>query len=203
MGNKSLKKCHNECHPHTNWKITYFRDNPKRLKSDPSLFAAIDANDCHRLRQLLISGHKINERDTNGFTALHLATINGSEECVELLIEFKAQLICCPLRQTPLHFAAINGTKNMINALLDYGSVINARDSMGSTPLASAVDVNNMETVRALLLRGAVLHPSVCASILQKGFLWFIAVIIEFQTQYNRINRFKWVLFHSNHCLWS
>lgn len=183
MGNKSLKTSktlRSEVSQHSNGFQNFFLEsNPKKRRSEPSLFGAIDQNDCNRIRQLIESGHRINKRDANGLTALHLAAINGNEECVKLLLQFNAQLICCPLRQTPLHFAAINGTKNMIIDLIEYGSVINVKDSMGSTPLASAVDANNEETVAALLLKRAVLHPSVCVSALQKGFSDILRLLLN------------------------
>ena len=190
MGNKSSSGKRNRLEPSTNsflFGANIF--NTKRRWSESPLFVAVDANDSQRVRQLLKNGHNIDKKDINGLTALHLAALNGSEDCVELLIQFNPRLMCCSLRQTPLHFAALNGNKHIINSLIDYGSVINVKDAMGSTPLGCAVDVDNCEAVVTLLRRGAVLHPHICLSALQKGFTKTFQVLINFKPKIiNSIN---------------
>jgi truncated hemoglobin YjbI len=61
-------------------------------------------------------------------------------------------------RCTALHMAARRGNVEVIEALLDEGADIEARDSMGDTPLRRAVNCNKVEAARLLLARGADPH---------------------------------------------
>jgi truncated hemoglobin YjbI len=61
-------------------------------------------------------------------------------------------------RCTALHMAARRGNVEVIGALLDGGADIEARDSVGDTPLRRAVNCNKVEAARLLLKRGANPH---------------------------------------------
>ena len=58
-------------------------------------------------------------------------------------------------RCTPLHMAARRGNAETAAALLDAGAAIEARDSMGDTPLRRAVNCNQTSVARLLVERGA------------------------------------------------
>jgi ankyrin repeat protein len=58
-------------------------------------------------------------------------------------------------RCTALHMAARRGNVELIGALLDGGADIEARDSLGDTPLRRAVNLNKVDAARLLLARGA------------------------------------------------
>jgi hypothetical protein len=58
-------------------------------------------------------------------------------------------------RCTALHMAARRGNPRIIEALLDAGADIEARDSMGDTPLRRAVNCAKIEAAELLLARGA------------------------------------------------
>ena len=58
-------------------------------------------------------------------------------------------------RCTALHMAARRGNVELIAALLDEGADIEARDSLGETPLRRAVNVDKVDAARLLLERGA------------------------------------------------
>ena len=51
--------------------------------------------------------------------------------------------------------AARRGNVDVIGALLDEGADIEARDSMGDTPLRRAVNCNQVDAAKLLLARGA------------------------------------------------
>ncbi|MSV29325.1 MAG: ankyrin repeat domain-containing protein [Bryobacterales bacterium] len=56
---------------------------------------------------------------------------------------------------TPLHMAARRGNVEVAGALLDHGANIEARDSLGDTPLRRAVNCNKTGRAAMLLARGA------------------------------------------------
>jgi ankyrin repeat protein len=58
-------------------------------------------------------------------------------------------------RCTALHMAARRGNVEVAAALLDCGADIEARDSLGETPLRRAVNCNKTEVAALLLSRGA------------------------------------------------
>ena len=59
---------------------------------------------------------------------------------------------------TPLHMAARRGNVEVAEALLDCGADIEARDSLGETPLRRAVNCNKTAVASLLLARGADKH---------------------------------------------
>ena len=56
---------------------------------------------------------------------------------------------------TPLHCACIRGSKNAVDLLLDLGANINAKDNEGNNCLHYAVNSNNPNLLKKLLIRGA------------------------------------------------
>jgi ankyrin repeat protein len=56
---------------------------------------------------------------------------------------------------TPLHCACIRGCKNAVDILLDLGANINAEDNDGNNCLHYAVNSNNPNLLKKLLIRGA------------------------------------------------
>ena len=75
----------------------------------------------------------IDSRAENGLTALHLAAVNGSLECVRLLLDGGASMmvrtvdldvvsdVAAPAGSTPLHVAAMTGHVAILQAMLQVG----------------------------------------------------------------------------------
>jgi len=59
---------------------------------------------------------------------------------------------------TALHMAARRGNVEVAEALLECGANIEARDSLGETPLRRAVNCDQTGVATLLLARGADLH---------------------------------------------
>jgi truncated hemoglobin YjbI len=59
---------------------------------------------------------------------------------------------------TALHMAARRGSVEIAEALLDYGADIDARDSLGDTPLRRSVNCNKIQVATLLLRRTADIH---------------------------------------------
>jgi ankyrin repeat protein len=61
-------------------------------------------------------------------------------------------------RCTALHMAARRGNVRVAAALLDCGADVEARDSVGDTPLRRSVNCGKLELTALLLSRGADAH---------------------------------------------
>eukprot|EP00249_Psilotum_nudum_P036106 c6342_g1_i1 orf=390-2159(+) len=97
----------------------------------------------------------INELDSQGKAALHVAISTGRPELVQLLLEFSADLeIRNKAGRTALHEAAAAGEALMVELLLANGARTKAKSSTGWTALHYAVTAGHLEVVRLLLDMG-------------------------------------------------
>ncbi|XP_063831405.1 transient receptor potential channel pyrexia isoform X1 [Ostrinia nubilalis] len=110
------------------------------------------------LDRLLKLGVDPNSADDAGRTCLHLSCLVGSDECVRLLLQHKADPnkwdSSSEKRATPLHCAASAKSVTCVKVLLNHGADVNAGLSERS-PLHYAVLSNATDVVRALLEAGA------------------------------------------------
>lgn len=91
------------------------------------------------LASLIAKGADVNQRDSDGRTALHHAVINGDEGIVQALLCANADVhIADSDGWTPLHFAARGYHLALAEVLLEAGADIEALDSHGNTPLFRA-----------------------------------------------------------------
>ncbi|KAK2785943.1 hypothetical protein FQN52_008210 [Onygenales sp. PD_12] len=99
----------------------------------------------------------INERNSEGCSALWLAAMEGHEEIVKLLL--RAPMVNPDIRnnygQTPLGVASEYGCTEAAKLLLDTGVVnVDAIDGSGDTPLLSAISKGHEGIVKILLDTG-------------------------------------------------
>ena len=103
-----------------------------------------------------VTKEEINEPESDGSTALHLAANRGYIAMSQLLLENEAH---CDARdvfqRTTLHVAVKGEHMEVVQMLLNKGASIEARDSFQETPLHSAARSENIAVVRLLLGRGA------------------------------------------------
>lgn len=134
-------------HPHL--KIGYLK-----YKNSKTLLMEAAQNGKITVCQLLLTeGAEPMNIDVNGFTALHLASLNGHENIVKLFLT-KCKMspdVCNKMNRTPIHCAAQNGHINVIKVILDYNGNIHAKDKNGYNVLHFACFHNHDELVDYLL----------------------------------------------------
>ncbi|MCI4393501.1 hypothetical protein PGIGA_G00158180 [Pangasianodon gigas] len=78
----------------------------------------------------------VNFQDTDGFSALHHAALNGNMELIALLLESQAVVdIKDQKGMRPLHYAAWQGKCEPMKMLLKAGSSVNSQSDEGQIPL--------------------------------------------------------------------
>ena len=92
-----------------------------------------------------------------GWTALHEAVLDGSEEAIRLLLEKGADVNAGTSEEgwTPLQITCWTDSESMFKILRDAGADVNKADSSGNAPLHEAVTYSRASFVEILLEHGA------------------------------------------------
>ena len=103
---------------------------------------------------------RINDRDSLGNTALHLASSQGHSSTIELLLSEGANTsLCNSQSELPIHVAARLGMAEAVTQLLAndqlLSSHIDTRNSKGQTPLHAALYNNKLNTALWLVENGS------------------------------------------------
>ena len=136
----------------------------ERYSGRTLLHGAAAAGDLATLKLLLRLGAEPNVTTAGGHTPLYCVGNQcsgpGGASVVHALAQAGARIDACDgvKHCTALHMAARRGNKEVAEALLDCGAAIEARDSLGETPLRRAVNCNKTEVAALLLARGADPH---------------------------------------------
>ncbi|XP_022542083.2 caskin-1 isoform X3 [Astyanax mexicanus] len=104
--------------------------------------------------KLLGSAKKVNVnfQDTDGFAALHHASLNGNLELITLLLESQAMVdIRDQKGMRPLHYAAWQGKSEPMKLLLKSGSSVNGQSDEGQIPLHLAAQHGHYDVSEMLL----------------------------------------------------
>lgn len=102
----------------------------------------------------------IDQMDSNGYTALHLAVWSLDIPSILILLD-KAS---CPIDiksssgQTPLTLAVAKGYLEIMKLLIDRGADIECKDSLGITPIMTSVQNARLGAFYVLLNLGADIH---------------------------------------------
>ncbi|KAK6820333.1 hypothetical protein RU639_007476 [Aspergillus parasiticus] len=138
-----------------------YQNNALRHNGSALLWAAEHGVPQAALRSLRNGGH-IERRTLSCHTPLSLATGNGNEELVRILLAHGADinhLYYSPGSvlpdKTALMKAASAGHDVIVQLLLDHGAPIDWGPKHGKNPLRLAVEAGHLSTVKLLLTRGA------------------------------------------------
>ena len=112
-------------------------------------------------KMLLDAGANINAKDNLGKTPIMLIIPRDKiEETYNLLIRYRADLNQADTYgDTVLHTATmLHAGSNVIRTLTNNGADINARNKEGVTPLAIAIQSEDIQTIKYLTANGASIH---------------------------------------------
>ena len=136
----------------------------ERYSGRTLLHAASAAGEVTTVELLLRLAADPNVTDTGGHTPLYCVgnecRAEGGATVVRSLVQAGANVDAQDgvKHCTALHMAARRGNVDVAEALLDCGASLEARDSLGDTPLRRAVNCDRTEVARLLIARGADLH---------------------------------------------
>ena len=118
----------------------------------PVLIIAVKSDNLGMVKYFLGVGEKIDNRDEEGYTALHHAARYGYKESVEFLLNSGAnENALTNTLDTPLLLASLNGHLEVIKLLHNAGSSLQPSNISGITPLHHAASRGYKEIVEFLL----------------------------------------------------
>ena len=120
------------------------------------LVQAAQPRDAAALRQLLAAKVDVNQRASDGTTALHWAIYHNDVALTEALLAAGADANARnDYDATPLSEAAVTGNVAVIRALLKAGAEVDGANADGQTALMVIARTSNVDAARLLLDRGA------------------------------------------------
>lgn len=128
-------------------------------KLDSDLLLAIRLGFVAKVKESIDNNANSNTCNSNGVSALHMASISGNIEIIEYLTKKGAIIDILDLNKaTPLHIASLYGNLEAIQYLIDKGANINALDINGITPLhytTISMSPNIYSSMELLIKEGA------------------------------------------------
>jgi ankyrin repeat protein/predicted Ser/Thr protein kinase len=129
--------------------------------ANQTLISAVTYGKVDLVKSMLAKGANINERDSDGNTALMVASegtsyLTNPVAMMQMLIDARASLEAQDSRgRTALHRASTEGRTNAVALLLNSGALTNPKTHDGQTPLAVAVEFGKMQCVQLLIAHHA------------------------------------------------
>eukprot|EP00929_Paragymnodinium_shiwhaense_P007190 TRINITY_DN111128_c0_g1_i1.p1 TRINITY_DN111128_c0_g1~~TRINITY_DN111128_c0_g1_i1.p1 ORF type:complete len:1093 (+),score=252.92 TRINITY_DN111128_c0_g1_i1:76-3354(+) len=137
-----------------------------RVKPEADLHSAVANGEVEKLEALLKSSElvlDVNRYGPDGRTPLHLAAALGQVDCMQLLVEERANLLATTdnrLKNTPLHLAAggsnVEAVKFLCWSAGGDSLFLNAANAEGDTALHTAARKQNLAVLQELLKAPAI-----------------------------------------------
>ncbi|MDE2603563.1 MAG: ankyrin repeat domain-containing protein [Bradyrhizobium sp.] len=119
------------------------------------LHAAAEKNDVVTIGKLLAEGAEIDARDSDGATALLVATHRNAIEAAKALIEAGADVNARDrINDSPYLYAGARGHLEILRMTLRHGADLKSTNRFGGTALIPAAERGHVETVRTLIEAG-------------------------------------------------
>lgn len=123
---------------------------------DPLFIDAYQGNIKPLKNYLLQNKSQINEINKYDWTVLGIASKNGQDKAISLLIKHGAEVNKAnSMERTAVHIAAFNNQGSALEELICHGGDINRADIEGKTPLHDACSEGAINTILLLLNYGA------------------------------------------------
>ena len=130
------------------------------LHTNPKLHSAVLASNVTKVREYCSKAdsiYTIDDLNTAGLAAIHLAIKTKSEELVNLLLEAGANPNQATAQgKSPLILAITEGTPTILARLIEGEANLNQTDNDGNSPLKIATDLKKDECTEILREHGAV-----------------------------------------------
>jgi len=126
------------------------------IVKNKTILHAIARGDAIDVRNHLLLGADVNEKNKQGWTPLHFATVRGKTECAQVLVSGGAELNPrTGTKKTPLHLAADRGFLEIAMLLVEGGADIGVQDDEGWSPLHYAAEKDRVDLAAYLIKKGA------------------------------------------------
>jgi ankyrin repeat protein len=135
--------------------------NPVYASGHEDLIKAAGVGNILKVKELVEQRANINEKDSQGNSALCFAATRSHREVVTFLLSQGAE-VDNPASNglTPLMAASRNGWEDIVEMMISKGAKVNAEATNGMTPLIHAASGGNANVVRLLIRHGADLALS-------------------------------------------
>ena len=139
-------------------------DREPKGQQKTALMLAAEKNQTPAIRTLVLAGARIQELDSFGNTALHIATLNKRDQATECLLTHKADPYAQNyLLKTPITYVVDSGSRKLINLLTENGV-----DLSRDRPLQGCISAEMMhaavngetEKIERLLARGTRINEA-------------------------------------------
>lgn len=126
------------------------------MAKNKTLLHAIAKGDAKDVCNHLLLGADVNQKNRQGWTPLHFATVRGKTECAKVLVAKGAKFDPrTGAQKTPLHLAADRGFLEIAMLLVESGATLGAQDDEGWSPLHYAAEKDRVEVAAYLVEKGA------------------------------------------------
>lgn len=162
-----------------------FNSNNSTAQANAALIQAASTGDLAATKAALLSGARVNARDTWDRTAVLQAAQEGHTDVVRTLLRAGASADGRGAGMTPLAAAALGGHTEVVKLLLNSGARTDSSTETGESPLMLAVRLNRVAAAAALLQAGASLQvhnrqgDGPCMVAIAENFPQMLALLLQ------------------------